>query len=99
MKDSRSVRLEPSAAPGHEALLRVAEPVITAEDRRAVAETLEASWVSGYGPTVERFEVEFSAYCGARFGTATPSGATALHLALAALGVGPGDETSCRSFA
>ena len=78
--------------------MRLAEPVITDEDREAVARTLESGWVSGYGPSVEQFESEFSRYCGAGFGIATPSGTTALHLALATLGIGPGDEVIMPSF-
>jgi perosamine synthetase len=41
---------------------------------------------------VKRFEREFAAYCGVRHGVATHNGTVALHLALAALGIGPGDE-------
>ncbi len=72
--------------------IRVAEPVLDAEDRRAVIETLASGWVSGYGPEVEGFERDFAAWCGATHGVATTSGTTALHLALAALDLGPGDE-------
>ena len=41
---------------------------------------------------VNQFEEEFAAYCGAAYGVACSSGTTALHLALRACGVGPGDE-------
>lgn len=41
---------------------------------------------------VNRFEEEFAAYCGAKYGVACSSGTTALHLALRACGIGPGDE-------
>lgn len=44
------------------------------------------------GPETEAFEAEFAAFVGARHAVAVTSGTTALHLALAALGVGPGDE-------
>lgn len=44
------------------------------------------------GPEVESFEREFAALCGAAAGVATNSGTSALHLALLAAGVGPGDE-------
>ena len=43
-------------------------------------------------PPVERFEEEFAAYCGVRHAVAVNSGTSALHLALLAAGVGPGDE-------
>jgi len=44
------------------------------------------------GPEVGAFETEFSSYCGATQGIAVNSGTSALHLALLAAGVGPGDE-------
>jgi dTDP-4-amino-4,6-dideoxygalactose transaminase len=44
------------------------------------------------GPEVERFEQAFAAYCGTQYCVAVNTGTAALHLALAALGVGPGDE-------
>jgi len=44
------------------------------------------------GPAVESFEANFAEYCGARFAVGCNSGTSAIHLALAALDVGPGDE-------
>jgi dTDP-4-amino-4,6-dideoxygalactose transaminase len=44
------------------------------------------------GPEVERFEREFAAYCGTKHCVAVNSGTAALHLTLAALGIGQGDE-------
>jgi len=44
------------------------------------------------GPAVEEFEREFSAYCGVSHAVAVSSGTSALHVALLAAGVGPGDE-------
>lgn len=44
------------------------------------------------GPEVAAFEEEFARYCDVRFGVAVNSGTSALHLALLAAGVGPGDE-------
>jgi dTDP-4-amino-4,6-dideoxygalactose transaminase len=44
------------------------------------------------GSEVEKFEEEFSAYCSAKFGIGVNSGTSALHLALLAAGIGPGDE-------
>ena len=50
------------------------------------------------GPEVTSFEQEFSAYCGAKYGIGVNSGTSALHLALLAAGVGPGDEVITVSF-
>jgi len=44
------------------------------------------------GDEVAAFEEEFAAYCGARYGVAVNSGTSALHLALLAANIGPGDE-------
>jgi dTDP-4-amino-4,6-dideoxygalactose transaminase len=44
------------------------------------------------GPKLKEFEERFAAYCGAKFAIGASSGTTALHLALLAVGVGPGDE-------
>jgi dTDP-4-amino-4,6-dideoxygalactose transaminase len=51
-----------------------------------------ASGKFALGPEVAAFEEEFAAYCGASYGVAVNSGTSALHLALLAAGVGPGDE-------
>ncbi len=50
------------------------------------------------GPEVAAFEEEFSSYCGAGIGVGVNSGTSALHLALLAAGVGPGDEVITTSF-
>lgn len=57
----------------------------------SVSATL-ASTQYALGSEVSAFEEEFAAYSGARFGVGTNSGTSALHLALLAAGVGPGDE-------
>lgn len=44
------------------------------------------------GKEVQAFEEEFAAYCGAKYGIAVNSGTSALHMALLAAGIGPGDE-------
>src|SRR6202050_5439646 len=57
----------------------------------AVAGVLESGHFVG-GPEVTALEKEFASYCGARHGVAVNSGTSALHLALLAAGIGPGDE-------
>ena len=44
------------------------------------------------GPVLKTFEAEFASACGVPYGVGTSSGTTALHLALLAMGIGPGDE-------
>jgi perosamine synthetase len=74
-----------------------ARPEFDAAEARAVADVLASGWVS-QGPQVRRFEELFAARVGARFGVATTSCTTALHLALKLAGVGPGDEVICPSY-
>jgi dTDP-4-amino-4,6-dideoxygalactose transaminase len=57
----------------------------------ATAEVFEQTAFSG-GPFVEKFEMEFAQYCQTNYSMAVNNGTTALHLAMLALGIGPGDE-------
>jgi perosamine synthetase len=53
---------------------------------------MESGWISSSGKYVELFEESFAEFCGVRHAVTCCNGTVALHLALAALGVGPGDE-------
>lgn len=66
-------------------------PAIGAEEIEAVTRALRSGWVT-QGPEVAAFEREFAAWVGAPYACAVSSGTTALHLALLAVGVGPGRE-------
>src|SRR5512135_3339520 len=66
-------------------------PTIGEEEIDEVVDTLRSGWL-GTGPKTKRFEREFAEYVGCEFAVATNSCTAALHLALAGLGVGPGDE-------
>ena len=62
-------------------------------------EALSAGEVSGtVGKFLDQFERDFAAYCDCAHGVATCNGTTALHLALAALGIGSGDEVLVSSL-
>jgi dTDP-4-amino-4,6-dideoxygalactose transaminase len=58
---------------------------------RAIEEAVRSGWWS-MGPRVAELEHEFAEFCGAKFAIAVTNGTAALHLALLALGCGPGDE-------
>jgi len=57
----------------------------------AIARVLDSGWYI-LGPEVEAFEAEYAEYCGARHAVGVANGLDALHLALRAMDVGPGDE-------
>jgi dTDP-4-amino-4,6-dideoxygalactose transaminase len=62
------------------------------EEVRAAIEAVLPTGKYVLGPHLEQFEREFAAYCEAQYAVGISSGTAALHLALEALGVGPGDE-------
>lgn len=71
--------------------LPFAAPDITAAERDEVMAALQSGWITT-GPRTKRFEAEFAARVGAKHGIAVNSCTAAMHLALEAIGVGPGDE-------
>lgn len=74
-------------------------PVITEDDRALVNEALDSGIVAGTtAPQVSALEREWREYLGTRYCLATNSGTSALHIAVAAAGVGPGDEVITTSF-
>src|SRR3982074_2399066 len=79
------------------ATIPVARPYIGEEEEQAVIDVLRSGWVT-QGPRVAEFEEKFSAFIGCEYSVAVSSCTTALHLALLASGVGPGDEVICPSL-
>src|SRR5579864_40527 len=72
-------------------MIPIARPSLGEEEAAAAREAILSGWVT-QGPQVAAFEKEFAAYVGADHACAVSNCTTALHLALHALGVGPGDE-------
>jgi perosamine synthetase len=75
----------------------ITKPALTEEEARAPYESIKSGWVT-QGPKVAEFEKAVASYVGAKHGVATTSCTTGLHLALATIGVGPGDEVIVPSF-
>jgi dTDP-4-amino-4,6-dideoxygalactose transaminase len=65
-------------------------PDLNRLDRELVLEALESGWVAPLGPHVDAFEREVASVAGVPHAVALSSGTAALHLSLAALGVGQG---------
>jgi len=73
-------------------LIPIASPDLSGRESRYVNECLESTWISSVGHFITDFEVAFAKVAGSRHVVATNNGTTALHLALVAIGIGPGDE-------
>ena len=73
-------------------LVQVARPDMTHNEFRTLLDAFISSWISSKGPYVDKFESDFCKFIGTDHGVAVSNGTVALHLALVALGVGPGDE-------
>ncbi|MCR4411781.1 MAG: aminotransferase class I/II-fold pyridoxal phosphate-dependent enzyme [Thermoguttaceae bacterium] len=69
-----------------------AGPSISARETAYVLDAVRHGWNRNWSGYLDRFEKAFAEYVGAKHALATSSGTGALHLALAALGIGPGDE-------
>ena len=82
---------------GKKMSIPITKPALGEEEARAPFDSIKSGWVT-QGPKVAEFEKAVAAYVGARHGVATTSCTTGLHLALASLGVGPGDEVIVPSF-
>jgi len=91
------------AIAGGQPLLRRSDygdwPVITDDDRRLVNEVIDSGIVAGgTAPQAAALEREWAAYVGTKYCLTTVSGTSALHMALAAAGVGPGAEVITSAF-
>lgn len=73
-------------------MIPMAEPLLNGNELRYLKECVKSGWISSIGKYVKRFEEAFAAYLDCRHAVAVHNGTVALHLALAAMGVGQGDE-------
>ena len=78
-------------------MIPIAKPLLGSEEKKAVADVIDSGMIA-YGPKTKQFEEEFATYVGVKHAIATPSGTTALHLGLLALGIDAGDEVILPSF-
>ena len=84
------LELQTSARP--EKFIPIYEPTLGEAEEATVLDAVRSGWISSNGKYIREFEERFAAFCGAAHGISTSNGTTALHLALHALGLGPGDE-------
>lgn len=79
-------------------MIPVNEPFLAQRELEYVTECVRTGWVSSSGRFIEEFENQWAAYCGRRYGIAVSSGTAALQVAVACLGLGPGDEVIMPTF-
>lgn len=76
----------------------VCTPLLGGNELKYVTDAVSTGWISSSGSYVNKFEEAFASYCGVKYGVAVCNGTVAIHLALAALGIGKGDEVIIPSF-
>ena len=77
----------------------VSQPFFDGKEKSLVLTALKHGEISGFsGCFVSQFESEFAHFCGTKYGVSATSGTTALHLALATLGISSGDEVLVSSL-
>ncbi|MEZ4767712.1 MAG: DegT/DnrJ/EryC1/StrS family aminotransferase [Caldilineales bacterium] len=84
--------------PSARSIIPVCEPTLDGNELKYVQQAVETNWISSAGSFIRDFEARFAEACGARYGIACANGTVALHLALATLGLEPGDEVIIPTF-
>ena len=79
-------------------IIPVSDPKLDGNELRYLTQCIQSNWISSAGRFVREFEDAFAAAMGCRYGVAASNGTTSLHLALATLGLGPGDEVVIPTF-
>lgn len=76
----------------------VNEPLLDGNEKKYLCECIDTGWISSEGPFVKRFEENFARRVGRKYGIAVANGSAAIEVAIAALGLGPGDEVVLPTF-
>jgi len=79
-------------------MISVNEPLLGERELEYVNECVRTGWVSSAGRFIEEFEQKWAAYCGRKHGVAVSNGTAALQVAVATLGLRPGDEVIMPTF-
>jgi perosamine synthetase len=79
-------------------MIPVSRPVISSEDKLAVLESLDETWISGEAPPVQQMEANLAHHLGVKEVVAVSSGTTAIDLAIEVLNVRPGEECLVPAF-
>ena len=76
----------------------VNEPLLKGNEEKYLIECIRTGWISSEGPFIKKFEEEFAARVGRKYGVAVSNGSVALDASVAALGIGVGDEVIMPTF-
>jgi perosamine synthetase len=79
-------------------MIPVNEPLLGDQELEYVTECVRTGWVSSAGRFIEEFERKWAAYCARKYGVAVSNGTAALQVAVASLGLRPGDEVIMPTF-
>jgi perosamine synthetase len=79
-------------------IIPVCEPTLGGNEAKYVQQAIETNWISSAGHFIREFETKFAEFCGVRYGIACANGTVAMHLAMATLGLDPGDEVIIPTF-
>ena len=79
-------------------MIPVNEPLLDGNEERYLSECVRTGWISSEGPFIGKLEEGFAARVGRAHGIAVSNGSAALDVAVAALGLGPGDEVILPAF-
>jgi len=74
------------------AFVPVNEPLLTGNEKKYLNQCIDTGWISSDGPFIREFEEKVATKVGRRHGVAVCNGSAALDVAVASLGIGPGDE-------
>jgi perosamine synthetase len=88
-------RFETHRRPG---IIPVCQPTLSGNELKYITDAVETNWISSAGSYIPRFEELFAEKMGTRYGVACANGTVALHLALATVGLQPGDEAIIPTF-
>lgn len=78
--------------------ISIAMPVFNGNEKKYLNECIDTGWVSANGHFIDAFEEKFAKFCGTKYAIACSNGTVTLHLAMRALGIGPGDEVIMPAF-
>jgi len=76
-------------------MIPIFEPYFKGNERKYLIDCIDTTWVSSQGKYILEFESKLAEFHDMNYGIATSNCTSALHLALKALGIGPGDEVIC----